>query len=252
MAAAFPVEATAFLILFARVGAVLMLLPVFSEDAVPGRIRLMIAFAMTLGLWGLLSRHALPVAAAGGDRLGAIIVVELLTGLGLGMLVRLFFLAVATAGAIVSLQIGLTSAIVADPSQGGQVTALSKFVSVAAAVMCMALLVHHLWIVAIVKSYATFPIGGVPPAGDFAALAVKTAGRSFTLAVGLAAPTIVYGIVFNVALGLTARLVPAMQVFFVAQPLNLILGFALFTTLLGAMLSAFAGAMGDWLRTGWG
>lgn len=248
---ALPVEATAFLILFARVGAILMLLPVFSDDSVPGRVRMMISFAMTLALWGLLGAQAMPVAQRGGDDLAWIIICEMLTGLGLGMIVRIFFLAMATAGSIVSLQIGLTSALVADPSQGGQAMALSKFVSVAAAVICMSLLVHHLWIAAIIKSYATFPIGGVPAAGDFADMAIRTAGRSLTLAVGLAAPMIVYGIVFNVALGLSARLAPALQVFFIAQPLNLTLGLALFATLSGAMLTAFATGMAAWLRAGW-
>jgi len=246
-----PVEASAFLLLFARVGAVLMLLPVFSEEAVPGRIRLMIAFGLTLGLWGLLSPYALP-AAKDTTALPGLILVELATGLGLGALVRMMFLAMATAGSIVSLQIGLTSAIVADPAQGGQASVVSKLVGVAASVVCMGLLVHHLWIAALVRSYASFPIGGVPAAGDFAALAVATAGRSLALAVALSAPMIVYGIVFNVALGLAARLAPAIQIFFVAQPVNLLFGLALLATLLGAMLTGFAEAMTQWIQTGWG
>lgn len=245
------VEATGFLILFARIGAILMLLPVFSDEAVPGRIRLMLSFAMTLALWGLLGGYAMPVAQAGGDGLAWVIVCEMLTGLGLGMLVRLFFMAAATAGSIISLQVGLTSSLVPDSLQGGQAMALSKFVSVAAAIVCMGFLVHHLWIAAIVRSYATFPVGGLPSAGDFAAMAIKTAGRSMALGVGLAAPMIVYGIVFNVALGLSARLAPSLQVFFIAQPLNLTLGIALFATTSGAMLTAFAGAMAAWLRHGW-
>ena len=124
-----PIEAVAFLILFARVGAVLMVLPVFSEDAIPGRIRLMIAFGMTAGLWGLLSPYALPVARD-IDAATTVILAELLTGLALGMLVRIMFLAIATAGSIVSLQVGLTSAIIMDPAQGGQSTVLGKALSV--------------------------------------------------------------------------------------------------------------------------
>lgn len=246
-----PIEATAFLLLFARVGAVLMLLPVFSEDAIPGRIRLMIAFGMTLGLWGILSPAALPVARD-TEALPGIVLVEIATGLGLGALVRMMFLAMATAGSIVSLQIGLTSAIVADAAQGGQASVLSKLVGVASSVVCMAFLVHHLWIAALVRSYATFPIGGLPSVGDFATLAIATASRSLALAVALAAPMILYGIVFNVALGLAARLTPAIQIFFVAQPVNLLFGLALFTTVLGAMLTGFAGAMAQWIQVGWG
>jgi flagellar biosynthetic protein FliR len=246
-----PIQATAFLILFARVGAILMLLPVFSEDAIPQRIRLMIAFAMTAALWGLLSPYALPLARD-TEALPAIIVVETLTGLGLGLLVRIMFLAMATAGSIISLQIGMTSSLVVDSTQGGMTSALAKVISVAAAVVCMAMLVHHSWIAAIVRSYATFPVGTLPAAGDFAELAIRTATRSLTLGVSLAAPMIVYGIVFNVALGLSARLAPAIQIFFIAQPLNLLFGLALFATLAGAMLTAFAAAMSGWVQAGWG
>lgn len=245
-----PLQATAFLILFARVGAVLMLLPVFSEDAIPGRIRLMLAFAMSAGLWGLLSGQTMPVAAR-GTALPAIILSELAVGLALGAIVKIMFQAVAMAGSIISLQVGLSSAVIFDPSQGGQAPLLSKFVSVAAAVVCMALSVHHLWIASIVSSYATFPVGGLPPAADFAALAVNVVTRSMTLAIGLAAPLIVYGIVFNIALGLSARLAPSIQVFFIAQPLNLMLGLALFATVIGTLLTSFAEGMAGWMQSGW-
>ena len=246
-----PLEASAFLILFARVGAVLMLLPVFSEDAIPGRIRLMFAFGLTGALWGLLSPAVLP-AAADADALPGVIIVEVLTGLGLGMMVRIMFLAIAMAGSIISLQIGLTSVLVPDAAQGAASSILSKFLSVAAGVVCMAMLVHHQWIAAIIDSYRTFPVGGIPPSGDFAALALQTVTRSVALGLSLAAPMIVYGIVFNVALGLSARLAPAIQVFFVAQPLNLVFGIALFAALGGAMLTTFAATFGAWMQTGLG
>ncbi|WP_431469893.1 flagellar biosynthetic protein FliR [Sphingosinithalassobacter sp. LHW66-3] len=241
---------TAFLILFARVGAVLMLLPVFSEDAVPGRIRLLIAAGMTLALWGLLGSGAR--AAVDGGGLAAILVAELLTGLAMGMIVKILFYAISMAGSIISLQIGLSAAMLFDPSQGGQVPLLSKFVTVAAALVCMAMQVHHLWLGAIVHSYELFPIGGLPPAQDFAQLAVAAVNRSMTLAVSLAAPLLIYGIIFNVALGLAARVAPAIQVFFIGQPLNLLLGIAITAVTIGTVLTFFATAMGDAMQGGWG
>ena len=246
-----PQDAVGFLILFARVGAVLMLLPVFSDESVPVRIRLLMALGMTVGLWGLLRGQVLPFASNDAS-LPGILIAELLVGLGLGMIVRIMFLAIAIAGSIISLQVGLTSAVVADPAQGGSAPLLSKFISVAAAVVCMGLAVHHLWIVSIVRSYAIFPVGGLPPAADFAELALNTTTRAMGLAVSLSAPLIVYGIVFNVALGLAARLAPAIQIFFVAQPLNLLLGMALFISTIGLILTGFAQAMAGWLQAGWG
>lgn len=247
---AFPVAATAFLILFARVGAVLMLLPVFSEEAVPPKIRLMLALGMTAGLWGILGGRIAPIAQDSAA-LPGILIAELLTGLAIGTIVKIMFMAAAMAGSIISLQVGMSSALINDASQGGQASVLSKLVGVAAAIVCMGMGVHHLWIASIVHSYAIFPVGGLPPAADFAQLAILTIGKSMSLAISLAAPLLVYGIVFNMALGLSARLAPAIQVFFLAQPLNLLLGMTLFATVLGGILTAFSSAMAAWLQTSW-
>jgi flagellar biosynthetic protein FliR len=168
----------------------------------------------------------------------------------MGAMVRIMFLAAVMAGGLISLQIGLSSAIVFDPSHG-QIPLLSKFVAVAAAVVCLSVGVHHLWIGAIIRSYDMFPVGGLPPASDFADLAIRTVTHSMALAVSLAAPLIVYGIVFNAALGLMARLAPAIQVFFIAQPLNLLLGIALLATVFGTMLAAFSNEMASWMNAGW-
>lgn len=251
MIAQLPGFATAFLLLFARVGAMLMTLPVFSEDAVPGRIRLLIALGMTLGLFGMLSAR-LPHVPDNQAAYGAMVLVELMIGLALGTLVRIMFTAVSIAGGLISLQIGLTSALVSDPAMGGQVSVLAKVMSVAAAVVCMGMGVHHVWIGALVHSYTMFPVGVLPSSSDFAQLVIGTVTRATELGLGLAAPLIVYGIVFNVALGLAARLAPQIQIFFIAQPLNLLLGLGITALLMSAMLSGFAQAISAWTRSVWG
>lgn len=243
------IQVSAFFIVFARVGSVLMLLPVFGEEAIPGRIRLMIAFAISAALYGLIGAPARAAVEAGAV-LPAVLIAELMTGLAMGMIVKILFFAISIAGSIVSTQVGLSSAVIFDPAQSGSAPMLSKFVGLAAALMCMGMQVHHLWIGAIVHSYQTFPIGGLPPMHDFAQLAVEAVSRSMMLGISLAAPILVYGIVFNTALGLAARVAPAIQVFFIAQPLNLLLGLVLAAATIGTMLTVFAQAMGDAIQRG--
>lgn len=245
-----PLYATAYLLLFARVGAVLMLLPVFSEEAVPGHVRLLLALGLTLALFGLLGGELLPHASDQGALLG-LLLTELLVGLSLGMLVKLFFQAIAMAGSLVSMQMGLSSALLFDPGLGGQVPVLAKLCSLAAALVCLGMGIHHLWIAAIVQSYSVFPVGAVPKPGDLAQLAVATVGRSFAISVSLAGPFLVYGLLLNLALGFSARLAPTIQVFFIAQPLNLLLGLALFAATVGAMLMIFGEQFAAWLQYGW-
>lgn len=248
--AALPFDATSFLILFARVGAVVMLLPAFSEDAIPGRVRLLLGLGLAMGLYGPLAGKLAPVAAA-ERALPGVIVAELVVGIAIGSVIRILFNAAAMAGSIVSMQVGLSSAIVADAWIGGQTPLLARFVNVAAATVCLAMGVHHLWIAGIVHSYGVFPVGGLPPAPDFAQLAVETVAHAMALSLSLAAPLLVYGILFNVALGLAARMAPALQVFFISQPLNILLGFALFAMVIGATLNAFAMAMAAFMQRGW-
>lgn len=250
MPADLPLLATAFLILFARLGAVLMLLPVFSEEAAPGQVRLLLAVGLTLALFGLLRPQVAPLAGQGDAILLGTVLAELLTGLALGMTIRIFFQAATMAGALISLQIGLTTALVAEPISG-QTPLLGKLMALAAALVCFATGLHQQWLAAIVHSYELFPVGHVPVPGDWLHLAVATTGQALALAVSLAAPFLIYGIVFNVALGFGARLAPSLQVFFMVQPLNLVLGFSLLVLTIGAILSLFAARFAEWLGGGW-
>jgi len=248
--AGLPEAASAFLLLYARIGAVLMMLPLFGEEAVPARLRLLLGLGTTAGLWGLLSGRVLPVAANAQSLPGALIA-ELVVGLAIGAIVKIMFQAAAMAGSIISFQVGLSSALINDAAQGGQVPLLSKFVSMTATLVCLAAGVHHLWIAAMVRSYQLFPVGALPPAADFAQLAIAVTGQSMALALGLAAPMLVYGIVLNIALGLSVRLAPAIQVFFIAQPLTIMLGLTIFALTLGPLLIGFSEAMALWLQTTW-
>lgn len=245
-----PIDTAAFLLLFCRVGAVVMLLPAFSEDGVPPQIRLVMALAFTFGMYGMLEGRVAP-ALGSGIAMPLLVMGEVAVGLALGMIVRILFSAAAMAGALASQQVGLSSALVADPAMGGQTPLLARFVGVAAVVTCMAAGVHHLWIAAIFHSYASFPVGGMPPAADFAHLAVSVMGQATALALSLAAPLILYGMLFNLGLGLAARVAPAIQVFFISQPLNLLLGLSVLAMTIGAMLTAFAHAMTTFMQDGW-
>jgi flagellar biosynthetic protein FliR len=247
---ALPIDAATFLILFARIGAVLMLLPVFSEEAVPAQVRLMMALGFSIGLYGFLGPKVAPAAHAEAA-LPMIVVAEMLVGIAIGMIVKMLFSAAAMAGSIVSMQVGLASALVADPSLGGQSPLLARLIGLAAAIVCMASGVHHLWIASIVKSYALFPVGGLPPAQDFAMLAVRVLGQATSLGLSLAAPLVLYGVIFNLGLGLAARVAPAIQVFFITQPLNLLLGLSLLAMTAGTMLTGFSAAMTDFMQNGW-
>ncbi len=71
--------------------------------------------------------------------------------------------------------------------------------------------------------------------GDFAQLAIRTMAEAFTLGVQLAAPVLVFSLIFNLATGLVGRAMPQFQIFFAAAPLQVLLGLSLFAISLGVM-----------------
>jgi flagellar biosynthesis protein FliR len=88
-------------------------------------------------------------------------------------------------------------------------------------------------------SYAIFSPGDLMPSGDIAELASRAFTAAFKLGLQLSAPFLVFGLVFNIGLGVLARLMPQMQVYFVGVPLSILAGFLIFSLVLVAMMSTF-------------
>jgi flagellar biosynthetic protein FliR len=221
-------------LVFARLGAVIMLLPGLGEAFIPPRIRLAFALSLSLMLFPLLVGSVPAVPAAPGDFALAVIK-EVLIGLLIGGILRMFMSSLATAGELVSIQTTLSFAQTANPMQASPSTTLGTFLGLIGIVLIFATDLDHLFVAAIVRSFDLFPFGRDVPVTDAGELAIRTLGGSFALGVQLAAPVIVFSLVFNIAAGLVGRVMPQFQVFFAATPLMVLLGLSIFALSLGTM-----------------
>ncbi|HQR89704.1 MAG TPA: flagellar biosynthetic protein FliR [Caulobacter sp.] len=221
-------------LVFARVGAMVMLMPGIGDTSVPARVRLGFALLMSLLLTPLLQNTVPGVPTSVGGLWGQVIH-EILIGLMIGSVLKLFFTAMSTAGEVISMQTTLSFAQTTNPSMGQSSTAVATFLSMLGLTLIMATDLHHLFIGAIVKSYDLFPFSRAVPVNDAATLAVRTVADSFSLGIQLAAPVIVFSLVFNLATGLVGRVMPSFQIFFVASPLSVILGLSLLALSLGGI-----------------
>ena len=107
---------------------------------------------------------------------------------------------------------------------------------------------HHLVIAALNDSYTIFSPGELMPSGDVAALATRTFATAFKIGIQLSAPFLVFGLVFNLGLGVLSRLMPQMQVFFVGVPLSILVGFLILLLVIGAMMGTFLDYFGGVLH----
>lgn len=218
-------------LVFARIGAMVMLVPGLGDASVPPRIRLSFALLMALVLTPLVT-HDVVVPTTLGAGAGALIR-ETLVGLMMGSILRLFLASLSTAGEVVSIQTTLGFAQTANPAQAAPSTTISTFLALIGTVLVMTTDLHHLFFGAMVNSYRLFPFGHAILVGDAGTLAVQTVAGSFALGIQLAAPVIVFSIVFNIAAGLVGRAMPQFQIFFVATPLSVMLGLSIFALSLG-------------------
>ena len=221
-------------LVFARLGAIVMLLPGVGETFIPPRIRLAFALSLALMMFPLVARAAPALPPDAGGMMGAVLK-ELFLGLLIGGILRMFMTSLASAGEIVSLQTTLSFAQTANPMQAQPSTTVGTFLGMIGLVLIFATDLHHLFIAAIVRSYDLFPFSRAVPVADAGQLAIQTMSRSFGLGLQLAAPVVVFSLVFNIATGLVGRVMPQFQVFFVAAPLNVLLGLSVFALSLGVI-----------------
>jgi flagellar biosynthetic protein FliR len=233
-----PVLAATFMLVFARVGAMVMLLPGLGESNIPVRIKLAIAVLLTLIILPL-HRAAYQIDMQSMPALLILMIHEIIVGVVLGATARVTLSALQVGGAVIAQQMGLGFVTSVDPTQGQQGVLIGNFLTMLGITLLFATDSHYLVIAALNDSYAIFSPGELMPSGDVAALATRAFAAAFKIGVQLAAPFLVFGLVFNVGLGVLARLMPQMQVYFVGVPLSILAGFLVFSLVLVAMMGVF-------------
>jgi flagellar biosynthetic protein FliR len=221
-------------LVFARLASIVMLIPGIGETFIPPRIRLAFAFAMALAIIPVVSVGAPPIPEQVSGVAGAVLK-EVLIGLMIGAILRLFMASLATAGEIISIQTTLSFAQTANPTQSQPTTTLATFLGLLGVVLIMTTDLHHMFLSAIVRSYSIFPFTRPVQVADAGQLAIETVGKSFALGLQLSAPVVVFSLIFNIATGLVGRVMPQFQVFFVATPLMLLMGMSVFALSLGVI-----------------
>lgn len=239
-------ELWAFLLVMMRLVPVFLVMPIFSERSVPTQVRA--SFALALSIIMSATLDTLPAMPGEPLHLIGLALKEILVGTLLALTMRIVISATHVAGTVIAFQTGLAAAQTIDPAQGGQSTIISTFMTLTATTLIVIMDIHHIMLLAVANSYSMFPVGDALPIEDFTRVVIHYTSYSFLLGTQLAAPFLVYGVVFNVGLGLVNRLVPRVQVFFVSMPLNIMFGFTLFMLLLPSMMILFIDQYRDLLE----
>lgn len=243
-------EVAAVAVVFARLGSALMIVPGFGEIYVPPRLRLLLALTLAIVLAPALA-PGLAAALPHADDPALLLVVahEVTIGLLIGAVVRLAMVAVSLGGNLVAAQSGLAGAVFFDPHEATQSSIGSSFLAVTAMTLMFAVDAHHGVLLALAGSYGSLPVGEPLPLGDMGQLLLRTLAAATGAGLRIAAPVIAISLLLNACLGALGRLVPSVQTLFVAAPLQLMIGLAVFALGLAAGLRVFLDLLDGITRT---
>ncbi|MEX3772060.1 flagellar biosynthetic protein FliR [Pseudomonas sp. MYb118] len=204
-----------------RVGALLMVMPVFGTTLLPRRIRLYLTVAITVAIVPALP----PMPAVNPlDLSGLLLIAEqILVGAVLGFAMQLFFHAFVVAGQIVAVQMGMAFAAMVDPTNGVSVAVIGQFFTMLVTLMFLAMNGHLVVFEVLTESFTTLPVGSGLMVNHFWELAGKL-GWVLAAALVLVLPAITALLVVNIAFGIMTRAAPQLNIFSIGFPLTLVLG----------------------------
>lgn len=225
---------------FCRVGACFMVLPGFSSSRIPMQIRLFLAVAVSMAVLPILWDTIYPRVSDPVASYVSLIVFETLTGAVIGLIARYYVLGLQFAGTSLTMMMGFNAPPTQDVIEDTSENQLTNLISFVGLLLLFLLDFHHVVMRALVDSYSVMPLGaGFNPQSALITL-TDTLAQTFMIMLRLASPFILYGLVFNIAIGLINKLAPQIPIYFISLPFLIAGGLLLLYFGISSMLEIFA------------
>ncbi|WP_157016375.1 flagellar biosynthetic protein FliR [Mesorhizobium xinjiangense] len=225
---------------FCRIGSCFMVMPGLSSVRVPVQIRLFVAvaasFALLMHLWDSL----LPIADSQPAVLAGLVLSEVATGALIGLMARIYILALQFVGAAMAMMMGYGALVTPSIEEADAQPPLTNLITFGALLLLFIGNFHHEIIKALVASYRIAPPNLLFNPRSALTDVTDTLSESFLVMIQLGSPFIAYGIIVNLIVGFLNKLTPQIPIYFVSLPFVLAGGLVLVYFGLGGMLRLFA------------
>tara|TARA_Y100000590_G_scaffold430184_1_gene543549 strand:+ start:10 stop:771 length:762 start_codon:yes stop_codon:yes gene_type:complete len=229
-----------FLVVLARFGPAIVLLPGFRGKFLPGNQRTFVALLFTILLAPLLRNQIGPPPLVTGLFI-LTLAQEVFVGVFVGLLIQVLFLTLDVCGQVLSFQMGFSAAQALNPTSAEQSALISGFLSIFGLAFFFTTDLYVLMIKALVSSYELIPLFSTLNFGDIFELLLRFIQQSFSFAVVLSIPMLLIITLFFVGVGLVSKFIPGVQIFFISLPIQVILG-------LFVLLFSFKGLLSLYLQ----
>jgi flagellar biosynthetic protein FliR len=214
----------AFILVFLRVSAIIVTIPVISEKNIPFQIKAALSLLISLIIFPLV----LPKIPQPANYQVLILMYrmagEVMIGVIIGFAAKCIFAGIQTAGEMIGFQMGLSVANVIDPVNNNQVQTIADFQYLIAMLVFLSVDAHHIFFSAIIQSYSVLNPLTFHFSGQLMQMIFDFSTEMFVIAVKLGAPLMAVMLFTNVGLGIIARTVPQMNIFIVGFPLQISVG----------------------------
>ncbi len=197
----------------ARISGLFLIAPLFSNKAVPARMKIAFVVMFSLIIVPMISMKPRPILLTSDVALLVAILQEVTLGLVLGFACYLVFAAVQVAGELIGNQVGFSVATLFDPANEGASGILTMFYVILGALLFMALDGHHIILAALTKSFQILPVG-IPFELKISAGIVELITRIFIVGMQAAVPLILVLTMLNFIFGFVNKLSPQMNIYF--------------------------------------
>jgi flagellar biosynthetic protein FliR len=234
---------SAFMLAFARIGAMLSVAPVFGSGLTPVRIRLVLGLLLTWIVQPFV--QGAPTVEPFGLAGVIVLAQQVLIGLAMGLVLQIGFSALTVGGQVMANSMGLGFASVVDPQNGVQVPLLGEFYWLLGALLFFGFGGHLVVVELLAKSFHTLPVANSGMTGDTLWALVSWSGLMFDEGLRIALPVLSIVLLTNLAFGVATRAAPQLNIFSVGFSVTLLLGFVALLFSLGHLPPVFDGVLGS-------
>lgn len=232
---------------FCRIGGCFMVMPGFSSARLPVRVRLLLVIVLVIPMMTHVWDLVVPGLAREPASMAFLIASETAIGVFIGLVARMYLLALGFIGTAIATSIGLGAigGVVVEDAEPQ--AALGAMISLFALIILFTLEFHHEMIRALVASYFVFPVGESLAIRPLLVTFVDKLAEAFVVVLRFGSPFIAYAIIVNLAVGLLNKLTPQIPIYFVSLPFVIAGGLGLFYLAIPSIMSLFGGAYSDFV-----
>ena len=227
-----------FMLVFFRLGSVVIFAPFFNHSSFPTILRISLALLLSLVIFPL-QNSILFVAPTSIYIFFLDILRELLIGFTIGLSAQLIFTGIQFGGELISVQMGLSTATLLDPGQNQQTTLISQLYNLFALVIFISIGGHRLFVQSMVQTFDMIPLGDFYISANLNSQITTIFGQIYAIGFQISAPVFVASFLTTVAMALVTRAIPQINVFVIAPPFQIIIGFAMIIFSLRASVFMF-------------